>query len=196
MNNKFIKIINKIPTLTTQRLTLRKIALNDYKDMYEYSKNEEVTRYLLWSPHADEGYTYRYIGHLQSEYKTGNFYDWAVVYTEHKKMIGTCGFTNFSIPNNSAEIGYVLNPKYWGMGIAPEAVNAVFDFGFNELKLNRIEAKYIYGNSRSRRVMEKCGMTFEGIHRSMIYNKGEYKDIGVCAILSYEYFFMNNKIYQ
>jgi len=84
-------------------------------------------------------------------------------------------------------VGYVLNPAYWGMGIAPEAVRRVIDFGFRELNVHRIEAKYMVENARSRRVMEKVGMTFEGVKRASMYIKGEYRDIGYCAILADEF---------
>ncbi|MBE6613159.1 MAG: GNAT family N-acetyltransferase, partial [Ruminococcaceae bacterium] len=103
------------------------------------------------------------------------------------KMIGTCGFTTLDFANNAAEVGYVLNPAYWGMGIAPEAVRRVIDFGFRELNVHRIEAKYMVENARSRRVMEKVGMTFEGVKRASMYIKGEYRDIGYCAILADEF---------
>lgn len=189
-NNKLLKIFTKIPTLETSRLIMRRLRVSDYLDMYEYSHLESVTEYLLWYPHKDEDYTYRYLEHVQSEYRSGDFYDWAVIYKDNDKMIGTCGFTSFDMPNNTAEIGYVINPEYWGLGIAPEAVTAVLEYGFVNLKLHRIEARYIIGNGRSRRVMEKCGMTFEGINRAAVFNKNEYKDIGVCAILSREYFNM------
>ena len=102
-------------------------------------------------------------------------------------MIGTCGFTSFDFRNNSAEVGYVLNRSYWGKGIAPEALDAVIAFGFDELILRRIEAKFIIGNDNSRRVMEKCGMQFEGVLRSSMMVKHEYRDIGICSILSDEY---------
>ena len=60
---------------------------------------------------------------------------------------------------------------------------AVLQFGFAELMLNRIEAKYIFGNDRSRRVMEKCGMRFEGVLRSYMKIRNRYCDIGFCSIL-------------
>ena len=103
-------------------------------------------------------------------------------------MIGTCGFTSFSIENNSAEIGYVLNKNFWGKGIAPKVARMVMEYGFVELGLNRIEAKYMVENDSSRRVMEKCLMTSEGVLRSAIYSKNRYRDIGVYSILREEYF--------
>lgn len=182
------RIFRNPPVIDTRRLYLRKMNRSDSADMYEYSCREDVTRYLLWSPHPSEAYTAKYLAYLQSRYRAGDFYDWAVVVRDTDKMIGTCGFTRLNIDSNSAEIGYVLNPDYWGYGYAPEAVRAVMRFGFNELRLNRIEAKYMVGNERSVRVMEKVGMTREGINREAIHVKGRYVSVGVCSILRSEYY--------
>jgi ribosomal-protein-alanine N-acetyltransferase len=182
------RIFSNIPILQTERLTLRRLMVSDTLDMYEYSKNEEVTRYLTWEAHPDASYTREYLQYLGTHYNVGDFFDWAVVLDSEDKMIGTCGFTRFDYNNNSGEIGYVINPAYRGRGIADEAVRAVMQFGFETLRLNRIEAKFIEGNSASMRVMEKTGMTFEGYHRSSMYIKGDYRTIGVCAILRDEYF--------
>ncbi len=181
------RIFRDPPIIDTQRLYLRKILKKDSSDMYEYSKNREVTKYLLWEPHMNESYTRKYLAYLQGRYRAGDFYDWAVVWRSREKMIGTCGFTRFNMEANSAEIGYVLNPDYWGYGIAPEVVYAVMKFGFSVLRLHRIEAKYMVGNERSRRVMDKLGMKFEGIARDSMHVKGRYVSVGTCAILRDEF---------
>ena len=181
------KIFANIPTISTERLVLRRIKGDDVEDMYEYSSDARVTEYLTWSPHPDKTYTLEYISYLQSRYRTGDFYDWAVVLKDSGKMIGTCGFTRFDYANNSAEIGYVLNTEYHGQGIATEAVKKVLEFGFEKLCLNRIEGKYMVENAASRRVMEKCFMTFEGVRREGMLIKGRYRNVGVCSILKREY---------
>lgn len=175
------------PQILTNRLVLRKMLKTDYKDMYEYACREDVTQYLLWDPHESEAYTYKYLQYIQTRYRTGEFYDWAVVLKGTNKMIGTCGFTRFTLESNSAEIGYVLNPYYWGNGLAPEAVRAVLRFGFMQLRMNRIEAKYMEGNRQSRRVMEKVGMQYEGTQREAMHVKGQYVSVGICSILRREY---------
>ena len=181
------KLFSKIPTLETERLTLRRMKPSDSRDMFEYASKPEVTRYLLWEPHQNQRQTQDYLEYLQTRYRVGDFYDWALVDRERSKMIGTCGFTSLDFYNNSAEVGYVLNPEYWGRGIACEALCEVLKFAFMELNIHRVEAKYIVGNDRSRRVMEKCGMSFEGVRRSSMFIKGSYRDIGICSILSEEY---------
>ena len=186
-HDELTRIFRDPPELDTPRLTFRKMLKKDSEDMYEYASQRAVTEYLMWSPHDSETYTRRYLTYLQSRYRTGEFHDWALVYRENGKMIGTCGFTRFNLEANSAEIGYVLNPAYWGMGLAPEAARRILQFGFLELRLHRIEAHYMIGNDRSRRVMDKIGMTFEGVQRESLHVRGHYVSIGVCSILMEEY---------
>ena len=188
MNRHFIyNIFSRIPILETERLILRRMKVEDAGDMYEYACQPEVTKYLTWSPHTSRDYTRDYLTYVQKQYEEGEYYDWALIYKEEMKMIGTCGFTSFDDENNAGEIGYVLNPDYWGKGLAAEAVREVLKFGFQRLNLHRIEAKHIEGNNQSRRVMEKCGMSYEGTHRSSMYIKGEYRTICICAILREEF---------
>ena len=179
---------SSLPVLVTERLLLRRMEKSDWKDMYEYASDPEVTRYLLWDPHEDPHRTARYLAYVQSRYRAGEFFDWAVTDRRSGKMIGTCGFTRFNFEANSAEIGYVLNPRFWHIGIAPEAVRRVMRFGFEELSLHRIEARYMCGNEDSRRVMEKVGMKFEGIARDSMFVKGKFVSVGTCAILADEFF--------
>lgn len=184
------RIFSKIPTLRTARLVLREMRAVDSYDMYEYASRSDVTKYLTWQPHPSRTYTREYLEFIGTKYREGEFFDWAVIWNgdgEYKqKMIGTCGFTSFDFDNNSAEVGYVINPEYRGRGIAPEALSRVIEFGFSELGLCRIEARYMVGNEVSRHVMEKVGMTFEGIRRRALLVRGEYRDIGYCSILSNE----------
>lgn len=175
------------PILRTPRLILRKLLKSDADDMFEYAGNPAVTKYLLWDAHASKKYTLRYLSYLQSRYKVGEFYDWAIVEIQSGKMIGTCGFTSFDLPNNSAEVGYVLNPTYWHRGIAAEALREMLHYAFEVLQLNRVEARYMLGNENSRRVMEKVGMTFEGVSREAVFTKGRYASVGTCSVLRNEF---------
>ncbi len=182
------RIFSNMPQLETERFFLRKLTLDDTDDMYEYSKNSEVTKYLTWSPHPDKAYTFDYLSYLQNRYRTGDFYDWAIICKDSGKMIGTCGFTRFHFAHNGAEIGYVINPDYSGKGIATEVVGRVIRYGFEKLALERIECRFMVENEASRRVMEKNGMIFEGVSRKGMLIKGSYRDIGTCAIIREDFF--------
>lgn len=181
------KTFSNMPTLQTERLSLRPMHPIDAEDMFDYAKRPEVTKYLLWREHEDIGYTRDYLNYISNRYALGNFYDWAVIEHESRKMIGTCGFTKIDTANNSAEIGYVLNPDFHRKGFGKEAVKRILKFGFEELGFNRIEARFMQGNEASLALMKSVGMTFEGYFRDLMFVKGEYKTIGVSSILIDEY---------
>lgn len=184
---KLFKVFLNIPTLYTERLSLRAMHPIDAEDMFDYARRSEVTEYLLWSEHKSLGFTKDYLVYIQSRYKLGDFYDWAIIDRESRRMIGTCGFTKIDPSNNSAEIGYVLNPDFHRRGLGSEAVSRIIEFGFEELSLNRIEARFMQGNEASFALMKKVGMTFEGYMRDLVFVKGNYRTVGVSSILRSEY---------
>ena len=181
-------IFSDIPPMATERLILRKLLPKDYQDMYEYASNENTVRYLAWEHHRTIAFTKNYTKFLQKQYKDGLYYDWAVILKENNKMIGTCGFTSITPEHLRAEIGYVLSPSYWGLGIAHEAASAVIRFGFEQMDLHRIEAKFMLGNDASERVMQKLGMQKEGIFRDYMFVKGSFRDICFYSLTAEEYF--------
>ena len=186
------KIFSNMPTLYTERLSLRPMHPIDAEDMFDYARRPEVTKYLLWREHEDIYFTRDYLNYINRRYALGDFYDWAIIEHESRKMIGTCGFTRIDPSNNSAEIGYVLNPDFHRRGFGSEAVKRVLKFGFEELSLNRIEARFMQGNEASLALMKGVGMTFEGYMRDLIFVKGSYRTVGISSILRSEY----EKIYN
>ena len=186
-------VFMNMPILETERLTLRRMAISDTEDMFSYASRSDVTEFLLWKPHPTRSYTMDYLRYIGTRYALGDFYDWAVVDKESGRMIGTCGFTRFDLPHNGAEIGYVLNPEFHGRGYATEAASRVMRYGFEELGLHRIEAKFMEGNDASRRVMEKLGMQFEGFRRESMLVKKRYRTIGICAVLADEWRALQNE---
>jgi ribosomal-protein-alanine N-acetyltransferase len=176
-----------MPKLETSRLILRAIKRSDLEDIFEYSSNAQTSKYLMWTPHKSKEYTKDLIELILSKYKEGEYNDWAIVYKPTGKMIGTCGFTRIDEQNSLVEVGYVINPSFWGMGFATEAVEKVIDFAFSEMDVNRIECKFMFGNDASLAVMKKVGMKLEGYQRDAIFIKGKFHTIGVASILKREY---------
>ena len=177
--------------LESERLLFRPIAYEDAPDMYEYCKDPDVSRYLLWTPHTSVGYTKRHIAWAIEGYREGRFFDFAVIEKVSRRMIGTCGFTSIDRENASAEIGYVFSKDYWGCGFGKEAILTVLAFAFLSLSFHRVEARFMEENIASRRVAEKCGMTVEGYYRDKLYVKGGYRTIGVASILKDEFISQN-----
>lgn len=154
-----------LPILYTKRLIIRPLAVSDATDMFEYAQTDLVGPKAGWAPHQTIEDTIRILRsmvYFKPQYKLGN---WAIVWRETKKMIGTIELYNY-VPNFKAELGYALNPSYWGNGIMTEAGKKVLDYGFNILGLKRIEAGTFVDNIQSQRVCEKLGFTKEGIARN------------------------------
>jgi RimJ/RimL family protein N-acetyltransferase len=100
--------------------------------------------------------------------------------SEFAGVIGmNIGRTNF----RSAEIWYKIDLNYWGKGFATDATKLLLAFGFNDLKLHRIEAGCATGNTASAKVLEKCGFIKEGMSRKILPIRGEWKDGYRFAIL-------------
>ena len=185
--NFISRIFSKMPELETERLSLRAIKKSDLNDIHEYASNSKTSQFLLWEKHTSVEYTKKFVDIVLTKYKFGEYHDWAIVLKENQKMIGTCGFTRIDGENSIAEIGYVLNPTYWGYGLATEAAKKIVDFAFNVLGVNRVEARFLFGNEASLNVMRKIGMKFEGYLREYQLVKGSYRTVGISSILKREY---------
>ena len=147
-------------TLTTGRLILREWRETDSKDLQEYAKSDLVGPNAGWPPHKDEEESKAII---QMFIKNNDSY--AIVLKEENKVIGGIGLHNRKPDDslsdlNQREIGYVLNPKYWGKGIVPEAVNCLINYGFNDMNLDLIWCGHYDFNNKSKRVVEKCNFKY------------------------------------
>ena len=154
-----------LPILETERLILRSIQKDDAFDMHEYARTTLVGPKAGWAPHNSVHETTAVISlFIQQAQRTG-LGVYAIVLKENNKMVGTIELFNF-YANFKAEMGYALNPRYWGNGIIPEAGRAILDWGFNKLNLKRIEINLFVDNIQSERVCQKLGFSFEGIIRN------------------------------
>lgn len=154
-----------LPILVTDRLIIRPLSIRDAEDMYEYAKTDFVGPWAGWEPHrsiSDTMAIIRAMTSLTGYHQLGN---WAIIYKENHKMIGTIEFFNYT-PMFKAELGYALNNNYWGQGIVPEAGVAVLEYGFCVLKLKRVEVEVFTNNIRSQKVCEKLGFVYEGTSRN------------------------------
>lgn len=154
-----------LPTLITNRLIIRPISVLDADDMFEYAKTPYVGPQAGWEPHPSIDYTISIIKNMQIVKSPNDLGNWAIIYRENGKMIGTIELYNY-IPYFKAELGYALNPKYWGNGLVPEAAKEVIAYGFEYLHLKRIEVGVFLDNYQSQKVCEKLGFIKEGIARN------------------------------
>lgn len=147
--------------LSSERLILREWRESDSSDLYEYAKSGLVGPNVGWKPHKNEDESKEIIKMFNSNDDT-----YAIVIKSENKVIGSIGLHNRKPDEElcdleQREIGYVLNPVYWGNGYAPEAVNCLLNYGFNKLNLDLIWCGYFDFNNNSKRVNEKCGFKYK-----------------------------------
>ena len=183
----YLTPLEDLPTLESGRLLLRKLLMRDAQDIYEYCSDTEVARHVLWTAHTSVSDSRAYIRYMLRRYRQGEPSSWGIVLKENSKLIGTIGFMWIQPENAAAEVGYSLSRDYWNRGVMTEALRLVLDFGFRELKLNRIEAQHELSNPASGAVMRKVGMRHEGTLRQRLFNKGRYVDVALYAALRSEY---------
>ncbi len=162
--------------------------MRDAEDLFEYSRDPEVARHVLWDAHRSISESRAYIRYSLRKYRQGDPASWCIELAEERKVIGTIGFMWYQRENNATEVGYSLSRAYWNRGIMTEALAEVIRYGFCEARLHRIEAQHEVENPASGAVMRKCGMHKEGTLRGRLYNKGRYVDVDLYAILREEYF--------
>ncbi len=153
--------------LETQRLVLRRFTLEDAEAMYKnWASDIVVTKYLTWPTHEEVAVSRRVLNGWIDGYSRPDNYQWAIALREiPNEPIGSIGVVYRDDSIALAQIGYCIGRKWWHKGITSEALNRVMDYLFDEVGMNRIEARYDPQNPHSGGVMEKCGMRYEGIMR-------------------------------
>lgn len=181
------KSFRAIPTLETPRLVMRKILPKDEEDMFEYASDPETSRFLLWEPHSSRAFTRGHIQYLQRLYQSARFFDWALVEKKSGKMIGTCGFTEIYEKKKCAEVGYVLSPRFHRMGLCPEALERMMDYGFFTLDLVKLSGRFMEENEASRKVLLKMGYREDTEKSEYFYKRGTKQRILTYSVTKEEY---------
>ncbi|WP_335617907.1 GNAT family protein [Leuconostoc lactis] len=169
-------------TLQTERLILRPVQPDDAEAMFDYLRDEETVRFITVPP--VKTVTEVIENSIQSYFMLDPIGKWAIVYDQ--KMVGTIDL-RLNKAHRQAEIGYVLNKRYWGQGIMPEAAQAILAVGFDQLQLVRIFSEHDTRNPKSGRVMTKIGMQQEGVALKSQIIKGEIVDMVHYAITDTQY---------
>ena len=144
--------------LETDRLLLRPFTEDDAEGLYAYASHPEVGPPAGWKPHESVEESLRVIREIFQPADS-----LAVIRKSDDRLIGSAGFVDrhrTELGTPSEEIGYSLARDCWGQGLIPEAVKTVMRHAFTEMGYQALWAAYYDGNRKSKRVMQKCGMTY------------------------------------
>lgn len=182
------KVFGSIPAFETERLKIRLFKEDDVDDLYEYCSDEEVTKYLSFETYNNKQQAIDRINYCMGLYqRLDKEITWAIEYKEEGKVIGNIDLIRWNEKDKEAEIGYILNRKYWNKGFMTEALKPLLRFGFENMELNRIEIRCDERNVASARVIEKNGLTYEGTWRQKKIIKGEFVSLRYYSMLREEY---------
>ncbi len=172
--------------LETPRLWLRPLTPADASDMLRnWAGDSEVTKYLTWLPHADAGVSREYIRTI--DYADPAVYTWGIELRELGQVIGSIGAVGHKDEIEMVHMGYCLGRDWWHTGIMSEAFGAVIRFFFEEVGVNRVEARHDARNPNSGKVMQKCGLTYEGTMRQSGRSNEGLGDMMWYAVLREDY---------
>ena len=175
--------------LETERLLLKPYELEFAEEIYQVVKHKEIADTMVMIPHPyPREVVDSWISYLQKSFEQGAAYEFAVFLKESDRYIGNCGLVTVSKTHKNAEVGYFIDVSQWGKGYATEACKKIINFGFKEHQLNRIYSRCMVRNIASRKVMEKCGMVWEGRHKQEFLKGNVYEDMDYLAILAEDYF--------
>lgn len=171
--------------IRTERLLLREFRARDEAAIHEYASDPEVSRWMDWGPNTPE-ITRRVLAlrlRMQSQRPPGKI-ELAIELKAEKKLIGGIRLEIRDQQNRTADFGYVLHKNYWNRGLATEASRAILELAFAKWRLHRVWATCDQRNHASYRVMEKLGMRREGSYRQDVFQKGEWRNSYLYAILA------------
>jgi len=175
------------PVMRTERLVLRPFELSDARDVQRLAGAFEVADTTLTIPHPyPDGAAEQWIATHQPSWEARTLATFAITDCETNALRGAIGLM-LAMPHLRAEIGYWVGVPYWNRGYCTEAVRAVLAFGFDGLGLHRIEARHLTRNPPSGRVMQKVGMSFEGVQRGAFLKGDGFEDVATYAILEGEW---------
>jgi [ribosomal protein S5]-alanine N-acetyltransferase len=143
------------PILTTERLTLRQLSIDDQQDIFALRSDPEINKYLGREPSRTTEDAINFISKVNDNIKKNNSFYWVITLTKTKTFVGTICLFDFLNEKNSCEIGYELMTKFQGQGIMKEAAEVVIDYAFQTLQFKKIVAFTHNRNQNSTKLLTK-----------------------------------------
>jgi ribosomal-protein-alanine N-acetyltransferase len=154
------------------KIKLRPQKVSDAKRFYEILKNPNFK--FLTTEVKNISDEIRFLKQNSERRKKNIGYNYSILY--NKLVVGGCGIKINQHRNFIGEIGYFIDEKYWGKGVATKAVKELEKISFKKLKLKRIEIIMNIQHKASEKVAIKCGYKKEGIMKKSLKNKNRYFD--------------------
>ncbi|MGE5520427.1 MAG: GNAT family N-acetyltransferase [Candidatus Dadabacteria bacterium] len=171
------------PVLTTERLLLREVTLEDVNDILALRSDEDCMRYIDRPRAQTKDDAREYIRRIIDMMERNDGVNWGISLKGTNNIIGTISYWQMQKEHDRAEIGYMISPQYQGKGLMQEALEAVLKYGFEVMKLHSIEANVNPSNDRSIKILEKNNFKREAYFRENYFYNGQYIDSAIYCLL-------------
>lgn len=160
-------------TIETERLILRNVTPEDYLACFKWCGDPEVNKYLIYPCYKCAEDVKAWLDKRTATENPDN-YDLGFVLKETGELIGMGGLV-YASEEDIWKLGYNLRKDSWGNGYVPEAMTGIINYIKSVRELNVIEGEFAKENNKSRRVMEKLGMTYaRDSHYAKMDGSAEY----------------------
>ncbi|MGG4044951.1 MULTISPECIES: GNAT family N-acetyltransferase [Paenibacillus] len=163
----FKDAFTSFPKLETERFILRELHSEDAEAYYTYFSDQEVTKYWGYPGPKNIETTSKTFTRFQNAFTRKEMITWGIATKYEDQIIGTCILNDF-VRGSMVNLSYNLSRDYWRKGIMTEVLNTIIPYGFNELDMNRIQAKVMPENHSSVNLLTKLGFAQEGLLRDYI----------------------------
>lgn len=182
-----MKVSLKVPVLETERLSLRPFLLSDASDVQRLAGNWAIADTTLNVPHPyEDGMAEAWISAHQPGFESGDLAVFAITLKSGNELVGAVSL-QVDRCFDRANLGYWIGEPFWGLGYCTEAATSIVEYGFAELKLQRLHAGHLARNPASGRVMQKIGMLMEGTARQHTKKWGKFEDLVLYGLLRDEW---------
>jgi RimJ/RimL family protein N-acetyltransferase len=151
-----------LPTLHTERLTLRPVSASDAPALFAIFGDERVMRYWSSPPQKDLADAVTLVEEIATSSASGSLVTLGIERRADRQVMGTCTLHARHVPSRRGELGYALGANYWGQGYMHEALTCFLRYLFDTLDVNRLEADIDPANLSSARTLERLGFEREG----------------------------------
>jgi [ribosomal protein S5]-alanine N-acetyltransferase len=175
---------SEFPVLTTQRLVLRQMHSSDAATLMHFRSAPELNVYSIREPATSITVMEELINRMHESERNGEGVHWALELRDQPGvMIGDIGIWKILREHHRGVLGYVLRKEHQGKGLMSEALQAVIQYGFNEINLHSLMAEVNPQNIASFQLLERMGFRREGLFREDVYFRGEFHDTAVYSLL-------------
>jgi len=175
------------PIIRGEKVYLRPSERSDLDDFVRWFNDADTMRYLAMRAPMGRAAEERWFDSML-ERQGKRDYHFVICLLEDGRAIGTIGLHEVDQESGSAAFGIAIGEKAeWDKGYGTDALNAIADFGFGELRLERIYLDVYEQNLRAQRSYEKAGFTTEGIMRRALFKHGDFADVHRMSLLRDEW---------